>query len=66
MVKIIGDKLKEAFHRISELKEAFHRNVSVNSIVDTLAHFSKSNIAEYDNESPNAYRTSTRTHDLVF
>ena len=31
-------------------------NVSVNSMVDTLAHFSKSNIAEYDNKSPNAYR----------
>ena len=66
VVKIIGDKLKEAFHRISELKEASHRNVSVNSIVDTFAHFSKSNIAEYDNESPSTYRTSTRTHDLVF
>ena len=41
-------------------------NVSVNSIVDTLAYFSKSNKAEYDNESPNVYRTSTRTRDLVF
>ena len=40
-------------------------SVSVNWIVDTLAHSSKSNIAEYDNESPNAYRTSTRTRDLV-
>ena len=29
-------------------------SVSVNSIVDTLAHFSKSNIAEYDNEGPNS------------
>ena len=66
VVKIIGDKLKKAFHRISELKEASHRNVSVNSIVDTLAHFSKSNIAEYDNESPNAYRTSTEHMILCF
>ena len=40
-------------------------NVSENSIVDTLVHFLKSNIAEYDNESPNVYRISTRTRDLV-
>ena len=40
-------------------------NISVNSIGDTLAYFSKSNIAEYDSESPNTYRTSTRTRDPV-
>ena len=33
--------------------------------MDTLVHFLKSNIAEYDNESPNVYRISTRTRDLV-
>ena len=40
-------------------------SVSVNSIVDIIAYFSKSNIAEYDNERPNAHRTSTKTCDLV-
>ena len=40
-------------------------SVSVNSIVDIIAYFSKSNIAEYDNERPNAHRTSTKTCDLM-
>ena len=61
VVKIIGDELKEAFHRAFFSSDS----ASVNSIVDTLAYFSKSNIVEYDNESPSSYRTSTRTRDLV-
>ena len=40
-------------------------SASVNLIVDTPTHSLKYNIAEYDIESPNAYRTSTRTRDLV-
>ena len=40
-------------------------SVSVNSLVVIIAYFTKSNIAEYDNERPNARRTSTKTCDLM-